>query len=227
MSDGRSPNGASKRGSRKSTRSLVGTVIPQLRHPGNVVGPRASRTIGTILDATRQIFLMRGYSGTTIDEIARLAGVSRGSFYTYFPSKRDVLLALGGNSLHSGRVLVDKLGEFPADWRLEDLETWVGEYFDLLDEHGAFAFAWTQAAHEDEEIRRAGKQAHLELCRRMGQVLARLHKRPSKDPTESGLLAFSMLERGWAYFQIYEDTIDRGNLQRAMARLLAASTETT
>ena len=225
MSDGRSPKRAPKRGRRKDPRAFVGTVTPQLRHPGNVLGPRASRTIGTILDATRQIFLTRGYRGTTIDEIARVAGVSRGSFYTYFPSKRDVLLALGADSLHSARIVVDALRECPPDWSLEDLEKWVGDYLDVLDEHGSFAFAWTQAAHEDEEIRRAGMNGHLDLCRRMGEVLALLHKRPSNDPTESGLLAFSMLERGWAYSQLYEDTLDRARLQRAMACLLAASNE--
>ena len=49
-------------------------VTPQLRQPGSVLGPRAARTITAILDATRQIFLTRGYAGT-IDEIAKAAGM--------------------------------------------------------------------------------------------------------------------------------------------------------
>jgi AcrR family transcriptional regulator len=65
---------------RASARSSVAAVDHHIRHPGTVVGPRASRTIATILDATRRIFLVKGYAGTTIDEIARIAGVSRGSF---------------------------------------------------------------------------------------------------------------------------------------------------
>ena len=66
---------------------------PSIRQPANPLGPRAQRTINRIIEATRDVFLTRGYSGTTIDEIARLADVSRASFYTYFPSKRDVLIA--------------------------------------------------------------------------------------------------------------------------------------
>jgi AcrR family transcriptional regulator len=206
-------------------RGSVAAVTPQLRYPGSVLGPRASRTITTILDATRQIFLVRGYAGTTIDEIARAAGVSRGSFYTYFPSKRDVLLALGANSLNAGHESVKALSELPDDWQVEDLEEWVSDYFDLLEEHGSFAFAWTQAAQEDEEIRLAGMKGHLELCRRMGLALAGLGNQPASDPVETGLLAFAMLERGWAYLQLYEGTVEKATLQRTIARMLAASVE--
>ncbi len=39
---------------------------PEIRSPGKVLGPRANRTIGVIIDATRQVFLTRGYAGTTI-----------------------------------------------------------------------------------------------------------------------------------------------------------------
>ena len=52
---------------------------------------------------------------TTIDEITRVASVSRASFYTYFPSKRDVLLALGKDSLVVGASLIDRLGRVTAD----------------------------------------------------------------------------------------------------------------
>ena len=203
-------------------RAVPAPVTPQLRQPGSVLGPRANRTITAILDATRQIFLVRGYAGT-IDEIAKAAGISRGSFYTYFPSKRDVLLALGANTLNAGRQAVKALAGFPAGWQLEDLEEWVGDYLEMLEEHGSFAFAWTQAAHEDEEIRQAGMRGHLELCRRMGLALASLRDEPARDPVESGLVAFSMLERGWAYWQLYDGTVPRAQLQRAVARMLAGA----
>ena len=113
-------------------------VRPELRRPGNVLGPRASRTIAKILESTRQIFLVRGYAGTTVDEIMRDAGVSRGSFYTYFGSKRDVLLVLGANSRRDATRVIKSLDDFPADWTFEDLEKWVAAFFEMLDEHGSF-----------------------------------------------------------------------------------------
>jgi len=186
------------------------------------LGPRASRTIASILDATRQLLLIRGYAGSTIDEITRVAGVSRASFYTYFPSKRDVLLALGADSASGATVMIQAVNDIRSDWDLEDLTDWVLRYFEFLEEQGSFVFAWTQAAHEDEEIRVAGMRRHLSLCRQMGQALGNLGDVPVDDPVELGLSAFSMVERAWAYCQLYEGTIDASVVCRTMARMLEA-----
>jgi TetR/AcrR family transcriptional regulator len=204
-------------------RSTVAAVDPQLRHPGNVVGPRATRTIGIILDATRQIFLTRGYGGTTIDEITKQAGVSRASFYTYFPSKRDVLLALGADSLRATKAVIAALGDLPVDWTLDDVEGWVESYLANLDAYGSFAIAWTQAAHEDEEIRLAGMKGHLGLCRQFGMALAKLGGRTEEDPVGLGLVADSLFERVWAYSALYQDAVDHDTLRHTIARVIAAA----
>src|SRR3954470_18271463 len=41
--------------------------------------------------AAFRLCLERGYENTTIDDIVRLAGVGRRSFFRYFPSKEDVV----------------------------------------------------------------------------------------------------------------------------------------
>src|SRR5271169_3685010 len=110
---------------RRRTRASITAVTPTLRRPGVELGPRASRTIASILDATRQLLLVKGYAGATVDEITRVAGVSRASFYTYFPSKRDVLLALGADSASGATVLIDALAEVRRPWTRDDLQAWV------------------------------------------------------------------------------------------------------
>jgi AcrR family transcriptional regulator len=47
-----------------------------------------------ILKASGQVFANKGYARATTREIAALAGVSEGTLYNYFDSKRDILLAL-------------------------------------------------------------------------------------------------------------------------------------
>lgn len=47
-----------------------------------------------ILDASREVFGQRGYHGTSISHIVAEAGVARGTFYNYFPSKRAVFQAV-------------------------------------------------------------------------------------------------------------------------------------
>ncbi|MFD9126089.1 TetR family transcriptional regulator [Kitasatospora sp. NPDC059571] len=45
----------------------------------------------SLIAAAFQLFLERGYEQTTIDDIVRVAGVGRRSFFRYFPSKEDVV----------------------------------------------------------------------------------------------------------------------------------------
>lgn len=55
---------------------------------------RAQDTVAAILEATRRVLVQHGYAGSSVSEIARLAGVSIGSLYQYFPSKEALVMAL-------------------------------------------------------------------------------------------------------------------------------------
>jgi AcrR family transcriptional regulator len=45
----------------------------------------------TLEEAAAELFLEQTYAGTTVDQIAARAGVSRNTFFNYFASKSDVL----------------------------------------------------------------------------------------------------------------------------------------
>lgn len=182
----------------------------ELRQPAQELGPRAQRTIARIVDATRDVFMTRGYAGTTIDEITKTAEVSRASFYTYFPSKREVLLAVGADAATGFSERVERLAAEGST--RATLRAWVADFLDYLDTHAPFSFAWTQAALEDEEIRVAGMRRHLRICARLGAVLGESAGRAVDKPAEVGLLASSMLERMWSYCQLYGDSIDRNDM---------------
>ncbi len=47
-----------------------------------------------LLGAARKVFRAKGYEGARVSEIVREAGVAQGTFYLYFPSKRDVAVSL-------------------------------------------------------------------------------------------------------------------------------------
>jgi AcrR family transcriptional regulator len=48
-----------------------------------------------LMDAAQRLFLEHGVASTTIEQITTTAGVAKGTFYLYFPSKEHVLAALG------------------------------------------------------------------------------------------------------------------------------------
>jgi AcrR family transcriptional regulator len=47
-----------------------------------------------ILDGARQVFLAQGFDGASMGQIARVAGVSKGTLYVYFDSKEKLFEAL-------------------------------------------------------------------------------------------------------------------------------------
>ena len=56
--------------------------------------PESVRIRARLAEAARATFAQRGLRGTTVDELARAAGISKGAFYRFFDSKEALLLAL-------------------------------------------------------------------------------------------------------------------------------------
>jgi TetR/AcrR family transcriptional regulator, acrAB operon repressor len=54
----------------------------------------AAQTRQAILDAALKVFSAQGYSATTLDEVARSAGVTRGAVYWHFAGKAQLYQAL-------------------------------------------------------------------------------------------------------------------------------------
>ena len=67
-------------------------------------GGRPTATTPHELAAVAQrLFLARGFEQTSIDDIAAAAGISRRTFFRYFPTKADVLFAESAAELHRFR----------------------------------------------------------------------------------------------------------------------------
>jgi AcrR family transcriptional regulator len=60
--------------------------------------------------AAVELFAEHGYDATTVAQIAEHAGVTRSTFFRYFPDKRDLLVA-GQETL--SRLLTEGIGEAP------------------------------------------------------------------------------------------------------------------
>src|SRR5438045_4197457 len=47
-----------------------------------------------LLDAAEEVFAVKGYHGTVVDDIIRASDSSKGGFYFHFPNKQAIFLAL-------------------------------------------------------------------------------------------------------------------------------------
>lgn len=56
------------------------------------ISKTAQRTKNKIMDSALELFKERGFDSVTIEEITNHAGVAKGSFYTYFSTKSDIIV---------------------------------------------------------------------------------------------------------------------------------------
>lgn len=68
---------------------------------------RTGRKFQQVLTGARDIFMRDGYEGASVDDIAKAAGVSKATLYSYFPDKR--LLFMEVASAECNRQAMDTL----------------------------------------------------------------------------------------------------------------------
>lgn len=84
-----------------------------------------------VFDVASRLFIIQGFSGTQIGQIAREAGISIGSMYDLFTSKRVILDFLVRCIIEPG--FIDDPHKLPLDASLfEGLETQVAEAFETI-----------------------------------------------------------------------------------------------
>jgi AcrR family transcriptional regulator len=60
-----------------------------------------------LLDRARLLFVERGYDNVSLNDLIADAGVSKGAFYHWFPSKDALIAALAERSAHEGFAVVE------------------------------------------------------------------------------------------------------------------------
>ncbi len=103
--------------------------------------PRDTKT--RLLDAALLVIRTKGYSATTVDDLCRAAGVTKGAFFHYFKSKEELAVAAAGHfgAMAEGlfaqapyRALPDPLSRLLAyvDFRRSILQGTLPEFTCLL-----------------------------------------------------------------------------------------------
>lgn len=62
-----------------------------------------------IIDAALDVFTERGYAATRLEEIARRAGVSKGTLYLYFPNKEELFKAVVRSAIVPNLEVAERL----------------------------------------------------------------------------------------------------------------------
>lgn len=60
--------------------------------PDGTAEIRKGRKFDQVLEGAREVFMAKGFEGASVDDIARSAGVSKATLYSYFPDKKMLFL---------------------------------------------------------------------------------------------------------------------------------------
>ncbi len=77
-----------------------------------------------IIEGARKVFLAQGFDATSMNEVARVAGVSKGTLYVYFQNKEQLFQAMVGQQCREQRERIFALD--PEDHDIEGALTRVG-----------------------------------------------------------------------------------------------------
>lgn len=172
-----------------------------------------------LLTVGARLFAQNPYDDVWIEQVAEIAGVSRGLLYHYFPTKRDFFAAVVQRE--SERMLRLTAAE-PGRPVREQLGAGLDAFLGYVEGHaqGFRAFHRAEAAG-DPTVREVYRQG---LAAQERQILAALAADPETAPLAAELPAVRLAVRGWLAFMVAVclEWLEEPELTRAQVRDLCA-----
>ena len=124
--------------------------ITQRRTDKEIIQERAIKTREKLLVAAIELYMEKGYHDTTVDEIAKGAGLSTGIAYRYFRNKKELLLAALSFSFEN---IKDIAGVSEEDFIADDISSILTAFERIHTEYRALHEELEGLRHSDEDVR--------------------------------------------------------------------------
>jgi AcrR family transcriptional regulator len=162
--------------------------------------PRGARTAARLRQAAREAFAELGWQTTRVEDIVRRAGVSHGTFYTYYDNKSALLDDL----VRASQADLDALASAP--WQASDvrgaLERIIGGFLDVYRRDVVVMRTWLEAARDERVFSDLYLEMRALFVRRVAQhVNAAVHAsgRRGGPPPETVASALVAMVEHFAY----------------------------
>lgn len=167
------------------------------------------RTLRAMLAVANHLIADRGYRGLRINDVVKAAGVSRGSFYTYFENIDDFVCVMGLRAIQQLSAVVRERPDVPVRGSLRQ---WLRRYAEVHVISGPLVDVWIEAIEGPLRDERAAvidwgrrRMATMLSARALGDVdieavilLAIIEEFGSQTSTKAELdAALLLIERGF------------------------------
>jgi AcrR family transcriptional regulator len=166
---------------------LAGSATPMVIEP-LTPDRRRQQTRDHLLAAAAQVFAERGFHGASLDEVAAVAGFTKGAVYSNFKNKEDLFLALFkanyDREMDSLRATLEASETAPAS-RLSDFAALIREQTLQPGNLGVLYQEFWLYAARNPEARERLTQLEDEEVRGIAEVLVSERERQGLEPLES------------------------------------------
>lgn len=100
------------------------------------------RTLRAMLEVANRLIAESGYRGLRIEDVVKAAGVSRGSFYTYFENIDDFVCVMGLRAIQQLSAVVRERPDIPER---TTLRPWLRRYAEVHATTGPLVNVWIEA----------------------------------------------------------------------------------
>ncbi|MFP4149046.1 MAG: TetR/AcrR family transcriptional regulator [Nitriliruptoraceae bacterium] len=153
---------------------------------------RGARTRARLLQATREVVAVRGFVAARVEDIVATAGVSHGTFYTYFDNKAAALDALIDAAAAELQAVVDEPWDGPDG--ASAIGAVIGRFVAAFAEHADVVRAWIEAAAHDPVVADRLQEVRGGYVRRVAEVVAPVLAGSGHDPTLVATALVAMVE---------------------------------
>ena len=178
---------------------------------------RGERTRRRLLEATREAVAARGYVAARVEDIVALAGVSHGTFYTYFENKAAALDALIGVTAEELQAVVDEPWDGPDG--AATIEAVIGRFVAVFATPAAVVRAWLEASAHDAHFAERLREVRGGYVRRVAEVLTPSLAGTGHDPALAASALVAMVEGAVTQGVVGRDQIEQGELVRTLRSL--------
>jgi predicted DNA-binding protein YlxM (UPF0122 family) len=151
-----------------------------------------------IMDTALRLFAEDGYAHTSIDRIAKQAGISKGLLYTYFKDKEDLLRQI----FLSGTQKVSEAGLFQEEITTESLIDSIDKSFDMITEQSDFFKLYTALGTQPNIAQKMGQI--INTNQEVNTLLSYFQKHYGDKAIHEALL-FSTIAKGYSILALYGD----------------------
>jgi AcrR family transcriptional regulator len=150
--------------------------MPDVQQEQLPVTDRGRRTRAALLRAGRELFEERGFADVRIDSVAERAGVSHGTFYTWFDSKESLLRAIVAEVVDDLFAATSVGHRLPPDAAYARIEAANRLYLTAVTRHARILRVLDSLADTREEFRRLRVDVREAFVRRGMEGLVRLQE---------------------------------------------------